>query len=213
MGSAVLFQRVLIVCAVIAVFSIFLPLVHFNLPVVGEQSVSMIGMMSGHSGSAGQSQPQTKGQSAQMPKMKMDLSGMKEMANNPNNAEILKEKPEYKFIPVGLTAGLIAHILLIPVLVLVLLRQYIAALITAVVTFVLSLCFVRSVSLLNDMFHYAVEKATKGMGDSPFAGLANMFNQIKETSVTSGPAIFVVLIMMALIAAGCLLRNQIRDNA
>ncbi|MBN2483905.1 MAG: hypothetical protein JXD21_06880 [Candidatus Omnitrophica bacterium] len=217
MLSGDMFQKGLIACVIIAILSVFIPIIHFNLPVVGEQSVSMIGMISGGGGgSSGQTgTTPTRRQSSQMPQVKLDLNGIKDMMNNPSYAETIKENPELAFIPTGFLGGIIAHIFLIPLLILILFKKRIAAMITAVFTFILSLGFLRSTALLNGMFRESAEKVTQQMKGSSgaLAGLTKMFNQVQEQiqnmSVDPGPAIFIILIMMALIAIGCVFSKRL----
>jgi hypothetical protein len=171
----------------VAIFSIFLPLGQFQAPFVGIQSISTFEII--------KSATERRQESADVEtdgKEKTGFKYLKEMitrkANKPN---ILKEKPVYRFIPVGIIAGAIAQILLIVILLSLILKKYLVVLIASLISCLSSGLFLISVYLTNDLLRYTINTSMKRLEDRPYAELATFFTQ--GIKIEPGIAIFLLI--------------------
>ncbi|MDD5005880.1 MAG: hypothetical protein PHS93_05180 [Candidatus Omnitrophica bacterium] len=181
----------------IAIFSIFLPLSKFQAPIVGTQSISAFEMVKSAISSFEMARSATENKKSIASteidtKPKLDVKNFKEtVIDRAGEPEILKERPMYRFINIGIVAGDIAHILLLVILLSLILKKYLLTLVASLIACVSSVLLMISLFLANDLLHYTINTSMKELEDNPFAGLATLFTQ--GIKIEPGIAVFILI--------------------
>lgn len=177
----------------VAIFSFFLPFARFQAPIVGSQSLSGFSILS-------ESFNKQKEGSIKISKeeTKMDFKSLQDIAKSQENEKYFKDKPIYKFIPFGLVSGIFAYILLIIIAIGILLKKPLLSFVTSISCLILSISFMMSFLLLNDLLHYAMNSSMKELENNPFAGLAQAFTQ--GIKIEPSVAIYLLILTAFLIS-------------
>jgi len=164
------------VLVAVAIFSIFLPLGKFQAPIVGTQSISAFEILKSTA-----EKPREPTHARTDTKTKVDFKDLKEMiVTKTEEPDILKEKPIYRFIPVGIIAGAIAHILLLVILLSLIIKKYLLTFITSLISCLSSVLFMISLFLANDLLRHTINTSMKKIDDNSFAGLATLFTLVSN---------------------------------
>lgn len=171
----------------VAIFSIFLPLGKFQAPIVGTQSISAFEIVR----SATEKKKATVSTEIDT-KSKLDIKDLKEaVMDRAGDPAILTERPIYRFIPIGILAGAIAHILLLVILLSLIIKKYLLTLVTSSISCLSSALLMISLFLANDLLRHTINTSMKELKDNPFAGLAVLFAQ--GIKIEPGSAVFILI--------------------
>ena len=171
----------------VAIFSIFLPLGKFQAPIVGTQSISAFEIVR----STTEKKKATVSTEIDT-KSKLDLKDLKEtVMDRAGEPAILKERPIYRFIPIGILAGAVAHILLFVILLSLIIKKYLLTLVTSSISCLSSVLLMISLFLANDLLRHTINTSMKELKDNPFAGLATLFTQ--GIKIEPGSAVFILI--------------------
>lgn len=175
------------VLVAVAIFSIFLPLGKFQAPIVGTQSISVFEILKSTT-----DKPREPAHATAETKTKVDFKDLKEMiTTKADESNILKENPIYRFIPIGILVGAIAHILLLVILLSLIIKKYLLTLVTSSISCLSSVLLMISLFLANDLLRHTINTSMKELEDNPFAGLATLFTQ--GIKIEPGIAVFILI--------------------
>jgi hypothetical protein len=207
LNLSVMLQAVLYILAAATIFSVFMPLAKFQAPIVGEQSISAFSIVKGSMEPAVPQPDPNQVAQTDNTKQKMSYKDWKDtLTGKKESLDVFKQKPIFRFIPVGLICGLVAHILIPIILMTVLLKRYLWTVIVSASGCVLSFCMMIGLFLANDMLHYTINSSMNELKDNPFAAMATAFTQ--GIKIEPAAATYLLISAMFLIAMISWLREN-----